>query len=146
MRRHAWLVGNEIRDNVVIDYGCGSGILALAAARLGARHVYAVDIDQQALAAARKNIEINDLGNDITVLAPDQGPLPHADLIIANILLRPLLGLVKLFATLTRDGGSIVLSGILSTQAQECLEAYDSWFKMETPLYREEWALIHGRR
>ena len=141
-----WLAGHEIKDNVVIDYGCGSGILALAAARLGARHVYAVDIDPQALAAARKNTQVNDLGNAITVFAPDQHSLPPADLIIANILLRPLLGLAKTFATLAKGGGSIVLSGVLSTQAQECLDAYGSWFKMETPLYRDEWALIHGRR
>ena len=105
-----------------------------------------MDIDPQALAAVRKNVLINDLGNEITVLAPDQGSLPPADLIIANILLKPLLELVELFAALVKEEGNIVLSGLLSTQAQECLEAYGSWFKMETPLYREEWALLHGRR
>ena len=141
-----WLARNEIKNSIVIDYGCGSGILALAAARLGARHVYALDIDPQALEAAAKNTKINDLGKNISILAPGGDILPPADILIANILLTPLLELADQFAGIVADGGRIVLSGILSTQAQECLETYGRWFKMEAPLYREEWALLYGRR
>jgi len=141
-----WLARNEINDSIIIDYGCGSGILALAAARLGARHVYAVDIDFQALEASAKNTQINNLGKKISILAPGGEILPPADILIANILLTPLLELADRFAELVADGGCIVLSGILSTQAQECLETFGRWFKMEAPLYREEWALLYGRR
>lgn len=141
-----WLAGNDIKDNVVIDYGCGSGILALAAAKLGARHVYAVDIDPQALEATRENVLINGLENEITVLVPDSDTPPEADVLVANILLKPLLDLADLFVTLVANQGRIVMSGILSTQAQECLETYGRWFKMDAPRYRDEWALIYGHR
>jgi ribosomal protein L11 methyltransferase len=141
-----WLAGNEIRDSVIIDYGCGSGILALAAARLGARHVYAVDIDPQALAAVRENTRINDLETAITIQAPGAATLQPADILIANILLQPLLQLADLFNTLVTDHGRIVLSGLLATQVQECLETFGRWFKMEATLYHDEWALIYGRR
>lgn len=141
-----WLARNEINDSIIIDYGCGSGILALAAARLGARHVCALDIDPQALEATVKNTTINNLGKNISIHAPGGETLPPADILIANILLVPILELAEQFAALVVNGGFIVLSGILSSQVQECLETYGSWFKMEEPLYREEWALLYGRR
>lgn len=142
-----WLAGSDLTGSVVIDYGCGSGILALAAARLGARRVYAVDKDPQALKAARQNIRVNGLADVITVLASsDAIPPPPADILVANILLKPLLDLAGLFVTLVADRGRIVLSGILSTQVHECLDTYGRWFKMDTPRYRDEWALIYGRR
>lgn len=141
-----WLACNEINDSIVIDYGCGSGILALAAARLGARYVYAVDIDPQALAAARENTRINNLGASITILGSGAATLQPADILIANILLQPLLELADLFNTLVTEHGRIVLSGILSTQVQECLDTFGHWFKMGPTLYHDEWALIYGRR
>ena len=141
-----WLVCADLSDRTVIDYGCGSGILALAAARLGARHVYALDIDPQALQATRKNIEINRLEKQISVLEAGAAAVPRVDILIANILLQPLLQLAGLFEQLITERGCIVLSGILSTQAQQCLETYGRWFKMEPPGFLEEWALLHGHR
>ena len=141
-----WLARNEVNNLTVIDYGCGSGILALAAARLGASHVYAVDTDPQALAAARENTAVNNLETRVTILAPESVPLPQADLLLANILLKPLLELSSLFDSLVDAHGRIVLSGILATQVQECLETYKHWFKIETTRYQDEWALIYGRR
>ncbi len=140
-----WLVHNNISNKTVIDYGCGSGILALAAARLGARHVFAVDIDPQALSATRSNAATNKLENRVSVLASDSAP-PPADLLIANILLKPLVELSTLFKSLVNPGGYIVMSGILSTQVTECLETYSQWFKMGDITYNDEWALVNGHR
>ena len=141
-----WLVQNDITGRVVIDYGCGSGVLALAAAALGARHVYAVDIDPQALIASRSNAERNHLLGKVTVARPDGMELPVADVLLANVLLGPLLKLAPEFARLVGDGGTVVLSGVLAVQSEECLAAYQTWFNMHAPWYRMEWALLHGAR
>lgn len=141
-----WLASNEVKNLTVIDYGCGSGVLALAAARLGASHVYAVDIDPQALEAARENVSVNNLEAKVTILEPGSIPLPQADILIANILLKPLMELSSMFNSLVSGDGQIVLSGILATQTQECLETYGHWFKMGATRYHDEWALIYGRR
>ena len=141
-----WLSSNNVMNKTVIDYGCGSGILALAAARFGAQHIYAVDIDPQALYAARSNIENNGLGARISIQTPDTLPLPSVDILIANILMKPLMELAEMFQALVKPGGRIALSGILATQATECLAAYGRWFKMDETLYHDEWALLNGRR
>jgi ribosomal protein L11 methyltransferase len=141
-----WLVQNDVTGRVVIDYGCGSGVLALAAAALGASHVYAVDIDPQALTATRSNAVRNQMQFNITVAHPGEIDLPIADILLANVLLRPLLELAPEFARLTGDGGAVVLSGVLAVQSEECLAAYQTWFNMDTPWYRKEWALLHGIR
>jgi len=141
-----WLVQNDITGKVVIDYGCGSGVLALAAAALGARQVYAVDIDPQALAASRVNAERNRRQQNITVAHPDEIKLPVADILLANLLLGPLLQLAPEFARLVCASGSVVLSGLLVVQSDECLAAYQSWFNMVQPWYRREWVLLHGTR
>jgi ribosomal protein L11 methyltransferase len=139
-----WLAMNDLADKTVIDYGCGSGILAMVAALLGAKQVYAVDIDQQALQAARDNIHKNNLSTRIIVGHVDDCELPVTDILIANILLNPLKGLVERFSDLTRLGGNIVLSGLLHVQAEECLAAYAPCFKMEAPVFNSEWARLHG--
>ena len=141
-----WLVQNEISGRVVIDYGCGSGVLALAAASLGASHVYAVDIDPQALEASRFNADRNNLHGNITVAHPDRIKLPVADILLANVLLSPLLELAPEFARRVCGGGSVVLSGVLAVQSEECLAAYQTWFNMDAPWYRSEWALLYGTR
>ena len=141
-----WLVQNDITGKVVIDYGCGSGVLALAASALGASHVYAVDIDPQALQAARANTERNGMQGNITVAHPDEMTLPVADIMLANVLLGPLVKLAPEFAGLVRVQGTLVLSGLLAVQAEECLVAYQTWFNMDTPCYRKEWALLQGMR
>ncbi|MGH8120591.1 MAG: 50S ribosomal protein L11 methyltransferase [Gammaproteobacteria bacterium] len=141
-----WMVQNDIADKIVIDYGCGSGVLALAAAALGANHVYAVDIDPQALLAARENAERNHMQDTVTISLPGAFKLPVADILLANILLGPLLRLAPEFAGLVGGGGALVLSGLLAVQVEDCLAAYQTWFNMQPPLYRREWSLLEGNR
>ncbi len=140
-----WLARHELDGKTVIDYGCGSGILALAAAVLGARSVCAVDIDAQALQAARCNAEKNSLGARVTVVNAD-ATLPMADLVVANILLSPLQALAETFAGLLTPGGDLVLSGVLAPQAEACLTTYRRWFEMDAPIFEEIWCLLHGTR
>lgn len=141
-----WLAENELAHKQVIDYGCGSGILALAAARLGADKVYAVDIDPQAISATRRNADNNGLQEKLILSQADQAVLPEADILVANILLKPLLGLASKFSELVQPDGQIILSGILATQVEECLATYDRWFTIQEPTFKEEWAILHGYR
>lgn len=130
-----WLAENDVTGKVVIDYGCGSGILAMVAALLGAKKVYAVDIDGQALKAARENINRNKLTEKIIVSHVDGLSLPVADILVANILMNPLKDLTEIFSTLVKPGGNLVLSGLLHVQAEECLAAYASCFNMDEPVF-----------
>lgn len=141
-----WLSDNDVSGLQVIDYGCGSGILALAAARLGAKQVIAVDIDHQALLATASNAQQNHLEKHIIPVFPADPQIKPADILLANILLNPLLGLLPEFKNLLSAGGRIVLSGILATQADECAQAYSQWFELESPVYRDEWAMLSGVR
>jgi ribosomal protein L11 methyltransferase len=141
-----WLATHDISGKQVIDYGCGSGILALAAARLGASHVEAVDIDPQALIATTANARNNGLEQLITTSLPADFKPPKADILLANILLNPLLRLASDLAQMVVEGGDIVLSGILSTQAEECRKVYSRWFDMDAPEFRDEWAMLSGKR
>ena len=141
-----WLASNDIKNKSVIDFGCGSGILALAAVKLGADKVYAVDIDPQALQAAKENAKRNSITNPLVIAHPDDIQLPVVDVLVANILLNPLLELANHFSELVQPCGDLVLSGLLSTQAEECLVAYQSWFNMDEPVFKQEWALLHGTR
>ena len=139
-----WLAENDLTNKVVIDYGCGSGILAMVAALLGAKEVYAVDIDKQALQAARDNIDRNKLAEIIVVDHVDNITLPVADILIANILMNPLKELLEKFSELTRPEGDIILSGLLHVQAEECLETYSACFNMDEPVFNSEWTRLHG--
>lgn len=141
-----WLVTNEIKDKRVIDYGCGTGILAIAAVLLGANHAWALDIDTQALQSATANAGKNQVSEKLTIGLPDIIKLPACDILLANILMNPLLDQVAQFAELILPGGDIVLSGILASQVEECLATYTSWFNMDAPVFRQEWALLTGRR
>jgi ribosomal protein L11 methyltransferase len=139
-----WLAEHDVKDKVVIDYGCGSGILAMVAALLGAKQVYAVDIDEQALQAARENCDRNNLSEKIIINHVNDVSLPVADILVANILMNPLKGLIEEFTSITKQDGDIVLSGLLHVQAEECLEAYASYFKMDEPVFNQEWTRLHG--
>lgn len=140
-----WLANADLSGMRVIDYGCGSGILGLSAAALGAMTVQAVDIDDQALAAATANAASNGLAGRIRVSRPE-GLEGGADVLLANILLGPLLELTERFSELLVPGGRVVLSGLLAHQAEECLAAYRPWFKMEAPRFNNEWAALCGAR
>ena len=140
-----WLAGRDLAGQRLIDYGCGSGILGLAALAMGAEQVLAVDIDAQALAATRDNAARNGLSERISTGRPEI-LAGAADILIANILLNPLLQLAPRFAALLAPGGDLVLSGLLANQAGECLAAYRPWFKMDAPRYSNEWAMLCGYR
>lgn len=141
-----WLATHAIQGKRVIDYGCGSGILALAAAKLGADSVAGVDIDPQALLATVSNARKNGLSHRITTALPADFRAPQTDILMANILLNPLLRLAETFSTYLTEGGNIVLSGVLATQAEECLQTYKRWFDMDEPGFRDEWTILTGTR
>jgi ribosomal protein L11 methyltransferase len=133
-----------------VDYGCGSGILGLAALRLGAAYVVAVDHDPQALWASRRNATANQLDAYMSVCAPgelaESGTAPSADLLLANILLEPLLALAGRFAAMVRPGGQVVLSGILTSQYEGLLQGFLPWFKEREALFQEGWACLVMQR
>lgn len=142
-----WLDAHPPKGELVIDYGCGSGILAIAALKLGARHAWAIDNDPQALLATEDNAEKNAIppGN-LYPCEPDQLPPLAAELLLANILAEPLISLAPRFAEITAPGARIVLSGILEAQAEEVRQAYTDWFEMDAPALREGWVRLEGRR
>ena len=142
----SWLAAHPPKDQAVIDYGCGSGILAIAAAKLGARSVIAIDNDPQALIATRTNAENNKVANTIECGGVDY-PVPRpADCLVANILAGPLISLAERFSEICRPGGKIALSGILQEQAQLVREAYADWFNLDEIQQQEDWVLLSGHR
>ena len=128
----------------VLDYGCGSGILAIAAAKLGAGEIIAVDIDPQALDATASNAAANAVS--LRVAAPDSLSAGTFDVVLANILAGPLIILEPLLAARTRPGGRIALSGILEAQAPEVSAAYERKFESLVAANEQGWALVEGRR
>lgn len=141
-----WLAVNQVKDKTVFDYGCGSGILALSALKLGAKTAFAIDIDPQSLSATRSNAEKNALTDQISIGLPGDFTTDAVDILIANILLNPLREHAQEFADMVKPGGNIVLSGILAVQVEDCLAAYQSWFNMKPPVFRQEWVLLEGIR
>ncbi len=141
-----WLDRHPPQDQVVIDYGCGSGILAIAAALLGAATVYAIDNDPQALLATTNNASHNGV-TKIEPLPPQELPATTmANLLLANILAGPLQSLAPLFAARVAPGGEILLSGILTHPIEQVAASYAPWFQLEPPQTQEEWACLSGRR
>lgn len=128
----------------VLDYGCGSGILAIAAAKLGAGDVAAVDIDPQALDTTTENARIN--GVNLRVALPGQLPAGNYDMVLANILAGPLIALEAQLGARTRPGGRLLLSGILQSQASEVAAAYLRDFETSIGAAEEGWVLVEGRR
>ncbi len=146
-----WLADNPVENQRVVDYGCGSGILAIAAALLGAESIDAVDNDPQAVAATKDNCARNGLPEDrVTSLLPDQFDTLQrqgsVDILLANILAEPLHSLAPLFATLVRPGGDLVLSGLLAEQAEGIVSRYSEWFSMGEPVQQDDWIRLSGTR
>lgn len=141
-----WLDGEDLRGKTVIDFGCGSGILAIAAAKLGARKLWAVDHDPQALLATGDNAKANDVESRIHIGTAESLPAIEVDVLLANILATPLIALASHFAAITKPGGHVVLSGILAEQADEVLEKYRAWFTMAPIGVRDGWVRAHGQR
>jgi ribosomal protein L11 methyltransferase len=142
----AWLDENAGAGQLAIDYGCGSGVLAVAAAKLGARAAWAYDIDPQALTATRDNSAANGVEAVVEIVDADAKLPTGADLLLANILCGPLCELAPRFAALTRPGGRIVLAGLLATQADEVAQAHADWFDITPFATRDGWTALSGVR
>jgi ribosomal protein L11 methyltransferase len=137
-----WLALNSMSGLHLIDYGCGSGILSLAALKLGAELVYAVDIDDQALLATQNNAQLNHIALSKLVVSKPEHLEKSADLIIANILLGPLIELRDTLHLHIIENGRLVTSGILSTQVVELEKAYQDYFTLVDARHLEEWAVV----
>lgn len=142
-----WLDRQDVKGLDVIDYGCGSGILAIAAALLGAKNVVAVDNDPQAITASQSNRDINGVSADVMkVYLPNACPSKPADILVANILSGPLKELAPILMALVKPGGKIILSGVLSEQALELSASYEPSFTMLPPVITDNWVRIEGTR
>lgn len=139
-----WLEAHLVPGNSVIDYGCGSGVLAIAARMLGAGPVTGVDIDPQAVAASRANAELNNVIAQFD--EPERFSPAPADIVVANILSNPLRVLAPLICGLARIRGSVVLSGILAAQRELVAEAYRPWLELQPAHEEEGWVCLWGFR
>jgi ribosomal protein L11 methyltransferase len=139
-----WLDNHLQGGESVLDYGCGSGILAIAALKLGAGSATGVDVDAQAVQASRDNAMANQV--DAQFFLPNAALKQQADIVVANILTNPLKVLAPLLAGSTRQGGQIVLSGVLSEQAEDVMEIYGQWFDFRPPVIEEGWACLSGMK
>jgi len=141
-----WLATHPPRDLEVIDYGCGSGILAIAALKLGAAHALATDTDPQALAVSRENAERNQVADRLTLCLPEAVPADtSADVVLANILAGPLIQLAPRLTAHVRPGGMLILSGLLAQQADEVAAAYAAHFVLERRVH-DGWAMLAARK
>lgn len=141
-----WLDGQDLHGKTVLDYGCGSGVLAIAALKLGAAHVVGVDLDPQALEASRDNAERNGVAAQLSLYLPADHDNQAQDVLVANILAGPLAELAPLFAAGCKPGAPFALSGILAGQDAELLQRYAEWFDDLDVAQREDWVRISGRR
>lgn len=142
----AWLADQVTAAHNVLDYGCGSGILAIAAKKLGAANVIGVDIDSQAIQASHYNAQQNDVDAEFMLPAQFHGVPGGADIVVANILSSALLVLAPALAANCKAGGKIALSGILREQAELVSQAYNAWFDMELPTQFDAWVLLTGTK
>jgi ribosomal protein L11 methyltransferase len=139
-----WLERTIRGGESVLDYGCGSGILAIAALKLGAARAEAVDIDDQALLAARANAIHNQV--QVSFHSAAGAIRQPAQIVVANILAHPLIVLAPLLARLTAPHGRLALAGLLAEQADEVRAAYRPWFDFDAPAQEEGWMLLSGTR
>ncbi|GAC16361.1 50S ribosomal protein L11 methyltransferase [Aliiglaciecola lipolytica] len=141
-----WLDSLSLDDRSVVDFGCGSGILGIAALKLGAASVVGIDIDPQALLASKDNANRNNVADKISVYLPKDQPDMQADVVLANILAGPLRELREVISDYCKPGGLLVLSGILATQAEEINQLYSADFEMEPIAIEGEWARVSGKK
>jgi ribosomal protein L11 methyltransferase len=141
-----WLDGAIGGGETVLDYGCGSGVLAIAALALGAQHAWATDNDPQALTATRANAELNGVEAELTINEPEAVPPVATDVVVANILAGPLIALAPKIAPHVRPGGALVLSGILVSQADGVTRAYAPYCTDFEQTTEQGWVRISARR
>ncbi len=141
-----WLASHDLSDKVVIDYGCGSGILAIAAVLLGAKVAHAVDIDPQAITATESNALKNGVADKILCYLPEQFAPLQADIVLANILAKPLIEMSAAISALVVAQGALVLSGILAEQAESVITAYQKNINFNPLVQQEDWIRLDGSR
>ena len=146
-----WLEQQDLDATTVIDYGCGSGILGIAALLLGATRMIGIDIDPQALQASRDNAQRNHIDDSqVELYYPPQlaekYPRLTVDLLVANILAGPLVELAPTLKALLNPGGKIALSGVLASQTEQLIQAYSPWFELDPPVLSDEWVRLTGVR
>ena len=145
-----WLDSLVLEGTSMLDVGCGSGILAIAALRLGCRHAVAYDIDPQAITATRMNAERNGVGEHLTVTVEAPEVKPEYDVVVANILARPLIETATTLCSYLKRGSLLALSGILSSQVDDVRAAYGRWIDFDAPVAREQggqtWVRLTGQR
>lgn len=141
-----WLDQHDITQQTVLDYGCGSGILAVAALLLGADFANAVDIDPQAITASNTNAANNKVDHKLDVFLVEDYQARQYDLVMANILSGPLSELAPNLSAYTKPAGHIILSGILEQQAESVRSVYLQWFDMDKAVINDDWALLTGRK
>jgi ribosomal protein L11 methyltransferase len=141
-----WLDGLDLAGKTVLDFGCGSGILAIAALKLGAARAIGIDNDPQALIASRDNAERNDVADRLSLYPPDETPDLQADVVVANILASALIALEPVLANLSAAAAPIALSGILQGQEDEVVQAYVGDFDALTVATQEDWVRVSGLR
>lgn len=139
-----WLAKHDVTGKTVIDFGCGSGILAVAAVLLGAKEAHAIDIDPQALTATQDNAQKNNVASKIKTYLPDDFDHFSADLVVANILAKPLIELSANITALVKPQGQLVLSGILKEQADLVSHAYQAEFSMKAAVIQDDWCQLEG--
>lgn len=140
-----WLAGTLRGGESVLDYGCGSGVLAIGAARLGAARVIGIDIDPEAVATAAANAQANGI-DGATFCLPDEGSNVMFDVVVANILARPLMALAPLLAARVKPGGMLALAGLLDSQAESIAAVYAPGCLLQTVRTLDGWALLAGVR
>lgn len=138
-----WLSTNDLSGQTVMDFGCGSGILGVAAGCLGASQVTGLDIDPQALLATEHNASLNDLM--VETLLPDQTPSCTFDVVVANILANPLIDLADTLNNLTQPGGKIIMAGLLNEQADQVRAAYPN-IHFDSDVSKEGWTRLSGTK
>jgi ribosomal protein L11 methyltransferase len=135
-----------LKDAAIVDFGCGSGILAIAALLLGAKGAIGIDIDPQALTATNSNAEQNNVLDKIQVYDAQQYPTKAKDIVIANILAEPLVTLSAEISSLVKSNGHLLLSGILSEQVEYVKQAYQDDFDFEPAMLQDDWACLHATK
>ena len=142
-----WLDAQQLQGKTLIDFGCGSGILAIAGLLLGAEHAVGTDIDIQALEASRDNAQRNQIADEhFDLYLPEHMPAAPADVLVANILAGPLVSLAPQLASLVKPGGLLALSGILAEQTDEILQAYQGDFELDPVAEQDGWIRVSGKR
>jgi ribosomal protein L11 methyltransferase len=141
-----WLDGLDLIDKTVVDFGCGSGILAIAALKLGAKRVIGIDIDPQAIQASHANAERNGVEGQLELYLPNDQPQLEADVVVANILSGPLRELAEVITAYARNGGDIALSGILENQAETLTGIYGQNCTLDPISSKDEWIRISGKK